>query len=350
MKNEYILTEDTNYKNIADAIRSSTGHRGELYPSQMADRLYGFVPRGGSEYIDGSVVNLNSSTVRSVAPYKFNWTSSYGYMSPLKSVILPECTYVGARAFANNEVLVDVSLPKIDEIPEGLFLGSGPKFRGSSLPGIRLIDWYPTKLGDSAFQSGCVVYDNLYEVFRNVTQVGDYCFNGTRFNDNNGTECANLVIHGSFSCGTRSFGLGTNSAVKTLEFTGHISGPCKQFLYDVRHMKTLKINEIDILGEKALDGCWGVETVEINHVLEFGKGPFYGCESLTKVIIRNTDVVPPLKENPANSTGGYWYNTHFSNGDIGFFYVDDALLDTYKAAPYWSNISEQIKPISELTE
>lgn len=345
MKNEYILTEEGNYKNIADAIRASTGYRGSLYPSQMADRLSGFVPRGGSEYIDGSVINLNSSAIRSVAPYKFNWTSAYGYMSPLRSVILPECTYVGARAFANNKKLVDVSLPKISEIPEGLFL-----YSGGMRPGVRLVDWYPTKFGTSAFREGCVVYDNLREVLKNVTQVGDYCFNNTRFNDNNGNQCTDLVIHGSFSCGTRSFGLGTNSAVKNLEFTGHISGPCNQFLYDVRHMKTLKINEIDKIGDKALDGCWEVETVEINHVSDFGNGPFYGCESLTKVIIRNTDIVPPLKDDPSNSTSWYWWHTHFSNGDIGFFYVDDSLLDAYKAAQYWSNISEQIKPISELPE
>ena len=70
---------------------------------------------------------------------------------------------------------------------------------------------------------------------------------------------------------------------------------------------------------------------------------FYGCSSLTTVVIRNTTKVALL--NMGNAFSG----TKIASG-TGYIYVPDELVDSYKVATNWVTYANQIKPLSEYVE
>jgi surface protein len=76
---------------------------------------------------------------------------------------------------------------------------------------------------------------------------------------------------------------------------------------------------------------------------------FQNCYRLTKLIINNPNVFELKQTNVFTSTpiAGY---TDYTNGELGYVYVPDDLVETYKTAQVWSTYASQIRGISELPQ
>lgn len=75
---------------------------------------------------------------------------------------------------------------------------------------------------------------------------------------------------------------------------------------------------------------------------------FSWCTRLTKFVLPNTTSVPSMSNKDAFEYTPIAGKTDFTNGELGYIYVKDTLLDSFKSATNWSNYADQIKPISEL--
>ena len=90
----------------------------------------------------------------------------------------------------------------------------------------------------------------------------------------------------------------------------------------------------------SFQNCSKLETIELPKVTQIGNLAFDGCAKLNKLILPNNAVCK--MSNKAALT-----NTPIANG-LGYVYVPDNLVESYKIATNWSNYATQIKGLSEL--
>ena len=105
-------------------------------------------------------------------------------------------------------------------------------------------------------------------------------------------------------------------------------------------------------------GCSKLSKIDITHMnitSEYSLDRFAcDCASLTKLIIRNMDTIPPINYWSFNGcchfygTQNSWYNPEgLKDGRI---YVPDDKVDELKAATNWSVFADIIVPLSTLEE
>ena len=105
-------------------------------------------------------------------------------------------------------------------------------------------------------------------------------------------------------------------------------------------LTTIDLPECTSIGEQAFDSCTSLTTVNLPKCTSIGEYAFGSCASLTTIILSNNQVVT-LKNIYT------FINSSILNG-IGYIYVPDNLVDSYKSDTNWSTCANQIKPISEL--
>lgn len=108
-------------------------------------------------------------------------------------------------------------------------------------------------------------------------------------------------------------------------------------------LATVNLPKVTSIGWHAFKNCSSLTTIDTSNLMEISNAAFDGCSNLTSIILRNTEQVCTVKK--TNS----WDNTVIYNG-TGYIYVPDELVEQYKAATYWSNCSDKIKPLSEYVE
>lgn len=107
-------------------------------------------------------------------------------------------------------------------------------------------------------------------------------------------------------------------------------------------LRTANFPNVTSIGSGAFEECSALERVDLGSVTSIGSAAFRFCENLKTLIIRT----PTLAENTDLGTFG---GTAISDG-TGYIYVPDDLVDEYKSTTAWTNVANQIKPISELEE
>lgn len=111
-------------------------------------------------------------------------------------------------------------------------------------------------------------------------------------------------------------------------------------------------NKISSIGDRVFEGCSNLKkvVVENGNFMSFPAGAFKDCSSLDTLVIRQEETVVGLNHPTANSTV---LNTPLSQG-VGYVYVPDSLVDSYKSNTYWGqglgDVNTQIKPLSEYVE
>ncbi len=85
-----------------------------------------------------------------------------------------------------------------------------------------------------------------------------------------------------------------------------------------------------------------LKTVRLPKARSFGISALNGCTGLTALIIEQEDTICSLASNGLANSG-------IASG-IGYVYVPDTKVDSYKSATNWSAYASQIKPLSELVE
>lgn len=91
-----------------------------------------------------------------------------------------------------------------------------------------------------------------------------------------------------------------------------------------------------------------LSSFDVSKVTNMGN-MFQNCYRLTKLIINNPNVFTLKQTNVFTNTpiAGY---TNYTDGELGYVYVPDDLVETYKTAQVWSTYASQIKGISELPQ
>lgn len=107
-------------------------------------------------------------------------------------------------------------------------------------------------------------------------------------------------------------------------------------------LRAANFPNVTSIGNGAFEECSALERVDLGSVTSIGTAAFRFCENLKTLIIRT----PTLAE---NTDLGMFSGTAISDG-TGYIYVPDDLVDEYKSTTAWTNVANQIKPISELEE
>ncbi len=108
--------------------------------------------------------------------------------------------------------------------------------------------------------------------------------------------------------------------------------------YDI--LEDAHFQAVTIVRASAFYNCTNLAVVEFGTRLIINSQAFSGCSSLTSVILRSKTL------SVLNNSNAFT-NTPIAGG-TGFIYVDNDLVEDYKAETNWVNYADQIKPISEL--
>ena len=139
----YVIT-DERLKEIADAIRSKTGLRKNLSPSEMVEAIYNIVSETDIDgFIDRTATDIGSPTLTKIGANAFyNHTAlnsvdfpvvrtigndAFNGCTSLTSLNLPSLAILGARVFNNcpNLTTLDLRETSLTAIPANCFTGSG---------------------------------------------------------------------------------------------------------------------------------------------------------------------------------------------------------------------------------
>lgn len=155
--------------------------------------------------------------------------------------------------------------------------------------------------------------------------------------------------------------------------------------YSQINLETVNMPNVTSIGEKAFYGCYKLKNINLGNVKSFGTsamgyctslkeftlwswinipyGCFYNCTSLHTVTLKqvqrieltafqyctklNKLIIETTNKVCVLAGTGALNNTPISEG-VGYIYVPDYLVDSYKTATNWSVYANQIKGISEL--
>ena len=244
--------------------------------------------------MDGPPEELSNNNIKNVRSYAF-----YSRFN-LTAIDLPNAISVGEGAFWDCKSLTLINLPKVISI------------------------------GNSAFRGCPATIMNL----QSVTTIDDYVF----------CNCPNLVIvdflPNAISIGNGAFvncsALATVNLPKVTSIGFNTFENCSALI-------TVNLPKVTSIGWHAFKNCSSLTTIDTSNLMEISNAAFDGCSNLTSIILRNTEQVCTVKKTHS------WDNTVIYNG-TGYIYVPDELVEQYKAATYWSNCSDKIKPLSEYVE
>ena len=217
-----------------------------------------------------------------------------------------------------------------------------------------------------------LIADDLEEIKDNVvSKLGSYALYGReklkRIEMPAVTSILSYVLHSCISLESADFASVTN--IGSYVFSGDISlvsvncPLCTTFGQEVfmgcTMLKEIDLDEATSLGNDCFEysglgklvipkvtslGTYigkgtRMSTVDITKVSNIKANNFNGMSALVELILRNTSLVT------LGATSAFT-GTPIASG-IGYIYVPDDLVDTYKAASNWSTYASQIKPISD---
>ena len=227
---------------------------------------------------------------------------------------------------------------------------------------------------DTVFKE--IVERTITEINSDVTSIGDYIFYGctslttanfpiaTRIGDNAFTDCTALTTVNSpnvTSIGNEAFMNCT--ALTTADFPSVTSISGGYIFQNCISLTTVNFPTATSIDGNAFQGCTALTAVVFPSVTSTGNSSFSGCIALTTVdlpsatniggsngfrdcnslstlILRNTDTVCRI-------TGSNTFtNTPIANG-TGYIYVPAALIEDYKTSSSWSTYSAQIRAIED---
>ena len=272
------------FKAICNAIRSKTGNSDEIPHQNIPDEL------DGINMIKNECTNL-IEIINGNAEMFSNYITTIGsgrfYANAnLTTVNLPECTSIASNAFTNCTNLTTINFPKCTTIGRSAFEGC------TNLMAVYLPEC--TSIDDNAFHScNNLIIMNLPE----CTSIGDYAFY-------NCSGLITLILRANQVVNISSRSLGNVPAT---------------------------YNEGNIYVPDNLVDSYKTAT-------NWSRCRIKPLSSLTAIIFNTDQII---------TNTNILKGTPIENG-IGYIYVPDNLVDSYKIAANWSTYADQIKPRSEM--
>ena len=154
-----------------------------------------------------------------------------------------------------------------------------------------------------------------------------YCTNLTTINL---PECTSIESEAFSNC--------TNLTIVNLPKCTYIE--CEAFRY-CTNLTTVNLPKCTSIKSEVFNSCTSLTTVNLPKCTYIESEAFIACTNLTTIILSNNQIVT------LENVSVFDYSSIRNNG-VGYVYVPDNLVDSYKTANSWSTYANQIKPISEL--
>lgn len=164
--------------------------------------------------------------------------------------------------------------------------------------------------GDYGYEDGIVTRNGTEYINDRVTSIGQYAFY-------------------------------RNSALRYVSFP-NVTTISQYAFGNCSNLTDINFPSLKTLGAYVFQNCTKLAKVEFPSLTKMNTAPFTGSSALAAIILPGTTV---CELGSTNSLSG----TPIASGE-GFIYVNDDLVDEYKAASRWSAFAEQIKPLSEYKE
>lgn len=228
----------------------------------------------------------NCPSLSSISLPECQYIGSRAFEStPLKSVYLPKCSYIDGAAFATCSSLSSISLPECEYIGSGAF--EGTPLKSVYLPKCSYIDF-------EGF-GGC--YSLSLISLPECQYIGSNVFYRTRIKTLSLPECSYVGESAFMSC------------------------------YSLSSVSLPKCGTIEW---NAFNNCSSLKYVTIPACSYIGPSAFYNCSEMVYMILGGSSVCTL-----ANASA--MYNTNPTS-----IYVPASLLNDYKTAQYWSSYSNRM--------
>ena len=313
----------------------STGIAGTAAVSSYAFVVLDLPPDLIRERLTGDLITYSNSTPTSVASYAFAGTNITSIDLPnvetiypsafqgclnLSSIYFPKLSSIGSWAFADCTNLTSFSFPLCTKIGPGanVFLRCG--FTSISLPSTC------TTLSDGAF-----------------------------------AECVNLSYFNGPSLSTILNNIFSDCSLLTQIYLPICSSIGNYAFYKCVELSSINLSACTYLGQYAFSGCSKLQNVNIPKLKAIPYECFWNCKSLSilsapacsnisgyafencssfmSLYLMSTSVATLSNSNAFNYTP-MKYSTY--TGSFGSIFVPSSLVDSYKAATNWVNLSDRI--------
>jgi hypothetical protein len=329
---------------IADAIRKKTGKTGELTLDAMVTEI-GSISGGSSDnelkLIQGTLEKADYPTLTSLGMFAFAGQQN------LKEVSLPEVTTIPDFCFYFTPSLNSYDLPKVTTIAGNAFGSSG--ITSAEFPLV-------TELGDAAFsECGDLTTVNLPK----VTNLSSECFSGAGDITSLNIPLVTELSEGCFA----------SSQIQSFSNENIVTVGRKCFARSA--ISDVTLNKATTFEEEAFAECNSLTKIALPEGTQFGDGVFQDCNALTDARLSKIESIPRnlfdncsvlntlvfsnissvlsfQTDNIQESFSNTLYLTEESGSITSFVYVPDALVSAFKTDAQWGQISEHIKPLSEL--
>ena len=372
-----VLVTEKFLQDIGDAIRTKNRSTDKYRPSEMAAQINGLeAGLDMADYFNGKTTEINdkNGVVTSVVPNAFSSQDSEN-ACPLTSLSLPKATSIGSRSFQQNRNLVTINLPEVTTIDINAFQKC-KMLKNVTIPKV-------TKIGDRAFDQCSLI--SLLNI-SNIEYLGNYALCGTSLS---GDLTFPALAHIGDQCFTSSSNAITSLTLPMINNEGLVMGGYSGGVFkDLESMRTINAPLLTIIPDWAFYRCSSLTTVNTGFLTKIGDYGFSGCKQLTNIDLSQcisigshafsecaniTEIkLPKVKhlgrqsfENCTNLASlvigsqsdsnvcEVWNTpaggTQISKG-LGYIYVADSLVDSYKATDFWKDHASQIKPLSEYPE
>lgn len=246
------------------------------------------------QIIERTITEIDDDSIDQIGHYIF------AYCKSLKSVNLPNATYLGGYSFVQCSALESAKLPNVTEASTYNF------YQCAGLLDVELP--LLTAVNNSAFRhSFQTANDNTRLYIPSATTLGTRCM----------SECYQLR-----------------------ELTAPLVTTIGEYCFSECYcLRKIGMPNLTAVPNAAFQHCTGITHEDFLCLTSIAAGGFSNCSSLETLILR-TDAVVSL----ANVNA--FTNTPIAKG-TGYVYVPSALIESYKSATNWTTYASQFRAIED---
>ena len=302
-----VTTDDTNYKNIANAIRSKTGKTDKILPSSMPSEIES-IQSGGS---DAEITNCYYLFYRNSRLDSLEEILGMCKNVTTTESMFQECTQLTTLDLSNFDNSKNTNMISMFQACSKLNTLNLSNFDTSRVTTFR------------GLFSGCGEMTN-YDL--------------SSFNTSNAESLQAMFLN---NVSLKNIDLSNFDTSKATSFYQMFHGNIKNTSINVSSFDTSKATNMSYM----FYNCAILEKLDISNfvtsdLLITNAYMFQYCTNLKTLIINNPNLFKITNVNAFS-------NSLIASG-TGYVYVPDNMVETYKTATNWSTYADQIKPISEL--